>query len=270
MRDVIVLPDPASVVEATAQRLVSFLLESQSLTSPIHVALTGGDTGIAVLERVRANTLLGAVSWPDVHFWWGDERFVAAGGPDRNDWRAHRALLDHLPEAAGGIHPVASPDQGLSLVQAARDYTAELRRHQVVFSLVLLGVGPDGHVASIFPGAGDGAGIEVPGAFAVPDSPKPPPARVSLTLDTINAAAQVWLVAAGQAKRNAVAAALSAPPAPAPAALAGTAELVDPSVNCPVRDGQAASADTAAPAALAAGRDRTLWLVDAAAAGAAA
>jgi 6-phosphogluconolactonase len=60
------------VAEAAAQRVVAFLLARQSLASPVNVALAGGGTGVAVLERMRANRLLGAVSWPDVHFWWGD------------------------------------------------------------------------------------------------------------------------------------------------------------------------------------------------------
>ncbi|MDR2565674.1 MAG: 6-phosphogluconolactonase [Bifidobacteriaceae bacterium] len=253
MRDVIVLPDPMAVAEAAAQRLAGFLLESQSLASATHVALTGGGTGIAVLDRLRANPLLGAISWPDVHFWWGDERFVAAGSPERNDSQARRALLDHLPEAPGGTHPVSAANEGLSLEEAATRYTADLRRHQVRFDLVLLGVGPDGHVASIFPGAGDGTGLAAPGAFAVPNSPKPPPARVSLTLDTINAARQVWLVAAGSAKRDAVAAALGLAARPAPQQESA---------------GPADAARAPVPAARVAGRERTLWLVDAAAAAA--
>ncbi|MDR0594691.1 MAG: 6-phosphogluconolactonase [Bifidobacteriaceae bacterium] len=237
MRTVLVLPDRAAVAEAAAQRLVAFLLETQSLASPVHLALTGGGLGIAVLEHVRRNPLLGSVCWADVHFWWGDERFTAAGSPERNDLAADRALLDHLPVRPGGIHRVGAADQGLSLVEAATRYSDELRRQAVVFSLVLLGVGPDGHVASIFPGGGDGSDTKAPAAFAVPDSPKPPPARVSLTLDTINAADQVWLFAAGASKRAAVTAALAAPAVP-----------------------------STLPAARAAGRRQTLWLIDAPAA----
>lgn len=234
MRDVIVLADAAAVAEAAAARLVCFLLEAQSLTAPIHVALTGGSEGVEVLRRVRANPLLSAVSWPDVHFWWGDERFVEADSPERNDAQARAALLDHLPESPGGVHPVAAAGQGLTLERAAAGYGDELRRLRVRFALVLLGVGRDGHVASIFPGGPDGAGAAAPAAFAVPASPKPPPARVSLTMDTINAADEVWLVAAGSPKHDAVAAAWAA---------------------------------TSVPAARVAGRRRTLWLVDAAAAG---
>jgi 6-phosphogluconolactonase len=238
----IVLPDSVAVAQAGAQRLAMFLLESQCLSSPVHVALTGGDTGIAVLSQLRANPLLDAISWPDIHFWWGDERFVAISSAQRNDLAARQALLDHLPQAPGGIHRIGSPDQGISLERAAQNYSAELRHHAVVFSLVLLGVGPDGHVASVFPGHGDGAGIELPGAFPVPDSPKPPPARISLTLDTINAANEVWLMAAGAAKAGSVAASVR-PPA--------------------VRS---AGAPRPIPAARVAGRERTVWLADAAAA----
>ncbi|MDR1187926.1 MAG: 6-phosphogluconolactonase, partial [Bifidobacteriaceae bacterium] len=188
MRDVIVLPDPVAVADAASQRLASFLLEAQSLHSPVHVALTGGATGIAVLERLRPNPLLGAISWPDVHFWWGDERFVDAWSPDRNDLAARRALLDHLPEAPGGIHAMPSSDLGLSLDEAAARYSGELRHFNVVFDLVLLGVGPDGHVASIFPGRGGGAALAAPAAIARPATPQPPPARGSQTRAPLNPA----------------------------------------------------------------------------------
>jgi 6-phosphogluconolactonase len=245
MRDAVVLPDPPAVAEACAQRLVSFLLEAQSLTSPVHLALTGGSLGIAVLDHVRTNPLLGAVSWPDVHFWWGDERFVSAGSEERNDLAAKRALLDHLPEPPGQVHGVAATESGLSLDEAAAQYSAALRRDEVVFDLILLGVGPDGHVASIFPGLNDGAGADPPAAFAVPDSPKPPPPRVSLTLDTINAAREVWLVAAGAAKAQAVALALR---------------------SSGVADAEFARLPDSAPVARVKGRQRTLWLVDTAAA----
>ncbi|MDR1117926.1 MAG: 6-phosphogluconolactonase [Bifidobacteriaceae bacterium] len=269
-REAIVLPDAAALAEAAAQRLIGYLLERQSWRSPVHVALTGGHTGIAVLEHARSNALLGAVSWPDIHFWWGDERFVPADSPDRNDVQARRALLDHLPEPSGGVHPAATAGTGVSLADAARRYTAELRRHHVVFDLVLLGVGPDGHVASIFPESAGAAGLaaaagtaaagqpppkrpaeapkaatasdkepaaqaaaSTPAAFAVADSPKPPPERVSLTLPTICAAREVWLVAAGEPKRAAARRALTGPP------------------------------DPALPASLVQGRDRTLWFLDA-------
>jgi 6-phosphogluconolactonase len=238
-----VLPDAAAVAEAVAQRLVAFLLSAQSVRAPTHVALTGGATGIAALARLRANPLLGAVSWPDVQFWWGDERFCPAGSDQRNEVQARRALLDHLPQAPGGVHPIAASDQGLTLDQAAARHTAELRRRRVVFDLVLLGVGGDGHVASIFPGMDDGAQAAAPAAIAVRDSPRPPPERVSLSLSTINTAREVWLFAAGEAKRSAVSQALAGAPA-APAA----------------------GADQAVPAARVAGRERTLWLIDLAAA----
>jgi 6-phosphogluconolactonase len=251
------LPDPAAVAEATGQRLVAFLLSAQSVRAPTHVALTGGTLGAAVLARVRANPLLGAISWPDVHLWWGDERFVPAGSDQRNEVQARRALLDHLPEAPGGVHPIAGSDRGLSLSQAADSYTAELRRWEVTFDLVLSGVGPDGHVASVFPAMDGPAGQDPPAAFAVRGAPKPPPDRVSLSLTTINAAREVWLFAAGEPKRQAVTQALAAGAGGAGAAGApggaGTG-------------GVSAGADLGVPAARVSGRERTLWLIDLAAA----
>ncbi|MDR2114537.1 MAG: 6-phosphogluconolactonase [Bifidobacteriaceae bacterium] len=240
-QQVIVLPDPAAVAEAAAQRLVGFLLEAQSVDSPVDVALTGGSLGIALLAQARANPLLDAIAWPDVRFWWGDERFLEASSLERNEVAARQALLDHLPVPPRGVYPIPARQPDLTLDQAAQQYQDLLRQLKVSFDLVLLGVGPDGHVASIFPGLepipADNPGHTLtnePTVLPVRHSPKPPAERISLTLETINQAREVWLVAAGTAKASALAA-------------VGRGEAV--------------------PAGRVQGRERTLWLVDAAAAG---
>jgi 6-phosphogluconolactonase len=222
-RSVIVLPELDDVAEAAAQRLVGLLLSRQSARRPAHIALTGGTAGIAVLQHVRSNPLLGSLHWRDVHLWWGDERFLAPGDPERNETGARGALLNHIPIRPAQVHPMpplsaqtptaetAASRYAVDLAVAAGGYPAPL------FDVVMLGIGPDAHVASLFPGfeAQLNSTLSV---VAVHNSPKPPPDRVSLTLPTLNHARETWFVASGAGKADAVARALSGDPT-APASL---------------------------------------------------
>jgi 6-phosphogluconolactonase len=251
---VIVHPDAATLVTATAARLLLRLVDAQSVHRPVHAVLTGGGLGIRVLREVATSPLRGAVDWTGVHVWWGDERFLPTGHPDRNEAQARAALLDDLAIPAQNVHPVPAADAVRSPEEAADAYAAELANYAATvdrtdptliddarpavpaFDVLLLGVGPDGHIASLFPGH---VAVEVTdrAVVGVHGSPKPPPERVSLTIPAIAAAEEVWLVVAGADKGDAVGRALSgAPPAEVPAAVAQ-------------------------------GRSRTLWLLDAPAAG---
>lgn len=243
---VVVHPDADVLAEATAARLLTRLVDLQSDRSPVHVVLTGGTVGIAVLRAVAASPVRGAVDWSDVHVWWGDERFLPAGDSDRNEVQAREALLDALGDALPADHVHAMPARTAQVPDtdtAARLYAAELARHAPAgaavavppFDVLLLGMGPDGHVASLFPGH---ATLSVSDRTVVgeDDSPKPPPPRVSLTFPAIRTASEVWVVAAGDGKADAVAAALRGAPS------------------------------IEVPAAGAVGALRTLWLLDVAAA----
>lgn len=210
---VIVHPDGELLARATAARFLLTVIDAQSVTSPVHVALTGGTILVDVLRAIAQDPLHEAVDWSSVHVWWGDERFVAAGDPERNDTPATEALFDRMPLPPENIHPVPGPDRVADVDAAAAAYTAELAQHAAPgaqvpdIAVVLLGMGPDGHVASLFPGRPSLDVTEV-GALAEPDSPKPPPERVSLTLPALNAAREVWLVVSGAGKADAVAAGL--------------------------------------------------------------
>lgn len=242
---VVIHPDADVLAEATAARLLTRLVDLQSDRSPVHVVLTGGTVGIAVLRAVAASPVRQAVDWSDVHVWWGDERFLPAGDPDRNEVQARAALLDQLADVlpADHVHPMPVPSEDAPGTAAAADvYAAELARYAPRgsavpvphFDLVLLGMGPDGHVASLFPQHST-TSVTDRTVVGEEDSPKPPPPRVSLTFPAIRAAREVWVVAAGEGKADAVAAALGGAPA------------------------------TEVPAAGAAGSERTLWLLDVAA-----
>jgi 6-phosphogluconolactonase len=244
--ELIVHPDAGLLAKAAAARLITTLVDAQARNGEASLVLTGGGIGIALLRAVRASPALDAVNWARVDIWWGDERFVPADSPDRNALQAREALLAHVPvdekrvfemgHEASAEHPngYAEPEQ------AAADYAAQLAAHAPAgalvpaFDVLLLGIGPEGHIASIFPHSAAATAAEP--VVAVRESPKPPPNRVSLTFPAIQAARQVWVIAAGEEKADAVA-----------AAAAGTAPLD-------------------LPAAAATGQDRSLWLVDRAAA----
>lgn len=225
----------------TAARLITKLLDVQNERGEATVVLTGGTVGIATLKAVVESPACAAVDWSKVNFWWGDERFVAADDPDRNAKQAAEALLSRVGTDPARIHQMGASDQFDDVDAAAADYVRQLveaaedehRRSDEPdatdsgvtvtptlprFDVLLLGIGPDAHIASLFP---EMAGIRAKGTpvVGVTDSPKPPPLRTSLTLSAINSAQEIWLVAAGDDKAGAVGLALAgANPVQVPAA----------------------------------------------------
>lgn len=173
-----------------------------------HVVVTGGGVGTDVLAHVKA--LGESIDWQRIHLWWGDERFLPEGHPERNETGAREVLIDHVPIPADQVHPMPA-DVGQGADEAATAYADELARASrngfaPDFEIVLLGIGPEGHVASLFPHspALESASTVV----GVHGTPKPPPTRVSMTLPAIRSARDVWVIAAGCAKAPAVEAAM--------------------------------------------------------------
>ncbi|WP_163163540.1 6-phosphogluconolactonase [Arthrobacter sp. Alg241-R88] len=230
-------PDSSVLMAAIAARLITKLVDVQDKYGEATVVLTGGTVGIGTLKAVADSPAAPAVDWSKVNFWWGDERFVSSDDPDRNTKQAFEALLSHIPVDPDRIHEPGSSDQFGTPEEAAEDYARQLRdaaasEHAADMSddrpeqpaalprldVVLLGVGPDAHVASLFP---EQAGIREKEltVVGVRNSPKPPPLRVSLTLPAINTASEVWMVVAGEDKAGAVGLALAgANPVQVPAA----------------------------------------------------
>jgi 6-phosphogluconolactonase len=241
---VLVHRDADELAAAVAARLVTRLVDVQTARGTASLVLTGGSIARTVLEVLRDSPARGAVDWRLLDVWWGDERFLPTGDLERNETLARDALLDHVPLDPARVHPMPASDgpDGDDPEAAAARYadllaaSARPEDHAPVpsFDLTLLGVGPDGHIASLFP--------EMPALYdertvvAVRGAPKPPPTRISLTVPTIQRSREVWAVVAGEDKATAVTMALSG---------AGTTQV---------------------PAAAANGRDRTLWLLDKAAA----
>jgi 6-phosphogluconolactonase len=239
---VVVARDAEVLAAGAAARLVTRLVDAQAMRGTASLVLTGGGVGIRLLEVLRESPAHSAVDWSRVDIWWGDERFVAADSPDRNERQAREALLDALPLDPARVHPMGAlggPD-GEDAEAAAERYAAELAAaappdHDVPpFDVLLLGMGSEGHTASIFPESP--AAHDERTVVGVHGCPKPPPTRISLGFPAINAAREVWVLVAGADKAPMVAMALSG---------AGRLQV---------------------PAAGVRGRFQTLWLLDEAAA----
>ncbi|MGZ5400514.1 MAG: 6-phosphogluconolactonase [Nocardioides sp.] len=201
--------DAAALASAVAGELIQRLVAAQTRGVVPEVGLTGG----SVAEKIHAE--LGRigpgsdVDWTRVGFWWGDERYVAADSPDRNARPARAAFLDVVGADPARVHEAPATDSGLSLADAAAAYGEEVRSHgSGGFEVLMLGVGPDGHVASLFPGH-PALDVADQVAVAVPDSPKPPPERISLTFGALERSRAIFFVVSGEEKADAVARALA-------------------------------------------------------------
>lgn len=211
-------------IDEIFEETVKDLLQQQE---NVHVVLTGGTVGIALLENIDPTHKL---DWKRIHLWWGDERFVPAGHPDRNEGQATAALIHRLPIPAENVHRMPASEAGLTLDEAVDAYDDELAQfwpELPEFDITFLGVGPDAHIASLFPGL-EGIEVDDRAVIAVRNSPKPPAERISLTLPALNNSKNVWVVASGADKADAIYAAFtseSASEAPV-SAVEGTEETV--------------------------------------------
>jgi 6-phosphogluconolactonase len=195
-----VQPNTAALAVAIARQTESTLAAIQAAGRVPRVLLTGGTIAMAAYRELTAD----AVDWASVEFWFGDERFVGIDLPDRNDGQARDAFLDRV--GATRVHSLADNDCSLSAADAARAYADTLPAEP--FDLALLGVGPDGHIASLFPGFSQLHENEAL-TVAVFDSPKPPPVRVTLTYPALGNSETVMFIVSGADKADAVARALA-------------------------------------------------------------
>ena len=236
--DVVIEPDADRLARSVASALVARIAAAQAVHGVASVGLTGGGIGTAVLERVAglaAEPEHAVVDWSAVEVWWGDERFVPADSSDRNELGARAAFLGRVGLDPERIHPMPSSDAGFDEPEEAAAWYAEQLAaaaglpelaaapqgpadsgreeggegvlHLPRIDVLLLGMGPEGHVASIFPQS-PAASDQRP-VVAVRDCPKPPPTRISLGFAAITAAEEVWLLVSGEGKADAVAQALT-------------------------------------------------------------
>lgn len=218
-RHVVIHPDLPATAQGIAARLITAVLDAQAARGEASIVLTGGTLGIASLKAVAQSPALPSVDWSRVNFYWGDERFVEADSADRNAVQAEVLLsvLDAHGLDRGRVHVMGSSDDFATPEEAATAYAQVLAEEASneggsglpIFDVLMLGMGPDSHVASLFP---DHVGATMTGTpvIGVHNSPKPPPLRVSLTFETINSARAVWLVVAGADKAPAAGVALGA------------------------------------------------------------
>ena len=229
--------DSAALVAAAGDRLVAAITDAIEKRGKAQIVLTGGGTGIGLLKRVGERGE--KIDWSKVHLYWGDDRFVPEDDDERNYKQAKEALLDHIDIPAANVHPMSASGAafGDDLDAAARDYEQVLAANAndgeptPDFDVHLLGMGPEGHINSLFP---DTPAVRETKelVLGVEDSPKPPPRRITLTLPAVQRSREVWLVVSGVGKADAVAAAI------------GGAKPVE------------------VPAAGAVGREATVWLLD--------
>jgi 6-phosphogluconolactonase len=174
------------------------------------VVLTGGGAGISITNRlVNVAKKIPQQTWANTHFWWGDERFVTSSSRDRNDFEIESSLGEYYIET--NIHRMPAADQVHSAVESANEYARDLIDFGSAgapprFSLVILGVGPDGHIASLFPGRPELDSQLI--AMPIFDSPKPPSTRVTMGFPTLNNSQLTLLLLGGEGKRAALTALL--------------------------------------------------------------
>ena len=223
--------DADDLASHAAARLVDALVGYQADGRVAHLCLTGGRIALRVYHQ-----LAGLVGGSDLdparlELWWGDERFVPTDDPARNVGPTLASLAGRFVVDPARTHPMPAADGLIDAGAAAATYAKELGDTR--FDVCLLGLGEDGHVASIFPGHPSGEATSQT-VIGVSDSPKPPAERITLTIPALSRSGEVWFLVSGEEKADAVA-----------AALAG---------------------DESLPAARVQGEESTLWLVDRAAA----
>ncbi|CAI9415017.1 6-phosphogluconolactonase [Nocardioides sp. T2.26MG-1] len=225
-------PDPSALATSVAGELLTRLADAQAAGGVPQIALTGGSIAEEIHRELARLSPASEVDWTQVVVWWGDERFVAPDSPDRNAGQAREAFLDAVGVDPAKVHEMPSTADTADVEAGAAAYAADLRAHgSGDFDVVMLGIGPDGHIASLFPGFPQ---LDVTDRIAVgvTGSPKPPPERISLTLPALNRARSVWFLVSGDGKAGAVAQAL------------GGADLHE------------------IPAAGVTGHDETIWFLD--------
>jgi 6-phosphogluconolactonase len=232
-----IFSDSEALVAAAGQRLIDTIGAAVADRGQALIVLTGGGNGVALLKHLGAHGQ--QIDWSKVHLFWGDDRYVPDDDDERNEKQAREALLYHIDIPTSNVHPMAASDGefGADLDAAALAYeqllaaNAESGDPAPNFDVHLLGMGPEGHINSLFP---DTPAVRETARMvvAVEDSPKPPPLRITLTLPAIQRSREVWMMVSGGGKADAAAAAI------------GGADPVS------------------IPAAGAVGRESTRWLLD--------
>jgi len=210
---VLVLPTPAELFDSAARRFTAAVGEALTARGVAHIVLAGGSTPAGLYQRLATPEHRARLDWKKIHVWWGDERAVPPDDPASNYRMARDTMLRHLDLEPSQVHRMA-PDAA-ALEASALRYEAELDAALPPadpasrFDLVLLGIGEDGHTASLFPGV-RALSVRDHRVAAVPTAPDWP--RLTLTLPALNSARHVHVLATGLAKARTVSRALIGAP----------------------------------------------------------
>lgn len=194
--DLTLYADAAELAEEVTVQILAAIEKGLKLKSQFHLVLTGGTLGVQISESLVKEFNADLDAFRGLHIWWSDERFVPADSVERNAFPFH----DNLKNQNIVVHEALPSDQVATLAESVSDY--DLALENVDIDLNILGLGPDGHVASLFPGLTDIDDQRK--VISIANSPKPPADRVSFTMSMINSADEVWIVAAGESKADAV------------------------------------------------------------------
>lgn len=194
--DLTLYADSKELTEEVTVQILAAIENGLKLKGRFDLVLTGGTLGTDISNALVAEFNADLDAFSGLHIWWSDERFVPAESPERNALPIHL----NLGNTKIVVHEGMASDVATDIQSAVADYESALTN--VTIDLNILGLGPDGHVASLFPGIADIDDRRK--VFAITDSPKPPPARISFTMSMINSAQEIWMVAAGESKADAV------------------------------------------------------------------
>ena len=194
--DLTLYADPQELIEEILSQLIEVIETGLRVNGIFHLALTGGTLGTDLNRALVAHVNSEPDLYQGLHIWWSDERFVERGSSDHNCAPMHQMVSNKNLT----IHNVPASNEVASIEEAVEDYLTQLGEN--FMDLTILGLGPDGHVASLFPGSDHLDRLEK--VIAISDSPKPPAVRATFTMSMINSSTLVWIIASGASKAEAV------------------------------------------------------------------
>jgi 6-phosphogluconolactonase len=194
--DLTLYADQAELLREVTSQLIEVIETGLRINGIFHLALTGGTLGSDLTRALVADWNAHPEAYQGLHIWWSDERFVDRASAEQNS----SPVLNSVTNKNVAIHMLRASDEVEDIDLAVEDYLAQLGEN--FMDLTILGLGPDGHVASLFPGSAHIDRLEK--VIAITDSPKPPSVRATFTLSMINTSTLVWIIAAGASKADAV------------------------------------------------------------------
>ena len=194
--DLTLYADQPELLQEVTTQVIEVIETGLRINGVFHLALTGGTLGNELTRALVTDWNTHPDMYQGLHMWWSDERFVNRSSAEQNSSPA----LNSVTNKNVTIHMLRASDEVESIDVAVKDYLAQLGEN--FMDLTILGLGPDGHIASLFPGAAHIDRLEK--VIAITDSPKPPSVRATFTLSMINTSTLVWIIAAGASKADAV------------------------------------------------------------------